>query len=148
MKLSQQSLSSIESAINQAISRFSSDDAPSVITDIHMQPNSSNGEILIYNDDDDLLASAIISEWDSYDGTDFYKDCERTLRSVLSKIKEDGALESLCIIKPYSFVLVDDDKETISEILLVDDDTLLASDQLLKGLDEELDAFLKDLLEN
>ena len=33
-------------------------------------------------------------------------------------------------------------------ILLVDDeDTLLLNDELLKGLDEELDAFLKDLLE-
>ena len=51
-------------------------------------------------------------------------------------------------MKPYSFVLVDDDKETVSELLLVDDeDTMLLDDELLKGLDEELDAFLKDLLE-
>ena len=34
------------------------------------------------------------------------------------------------------------------ELLLVDDEeTLLLNDELLKGLDEELDAFLKDLLE-
>ena len=51
-------------------------------------------------------------------------------------------------MKPYSFVLVDDDKETVSELLLVDDeDTMLLDDELLKGLDEELDAFLKNLLE-
>jgi hypothetical protein len=43
--------------------------------------------------------------------------------------------------------LVDDDKETIAELLLLDDDTLLVNEELLKGLDEELDAFLKDLLE-
>ena len=30
---------------------------------------------------------------------------------------------------------------------LSDDDTLLVNEELLKGLDEELDAFLKDLLE-
>ena len=30
---------------------------------------------------------------------------------------------------------------------LMDDDTLMISDELLKGLDEELDSFLKDLLE-
>ena len=29
----------------------------------------------------------------------------------------------------------------------MDDDTLLLNDELLKGLDEELDTFLKDLLE-
>ena len=31
--------------------------------------------------------------------------------------------------------------------MLLDDDTLLVNEELLKGLDEELDAFLKDLLE-
>jgi hypothetical protein len=30
----------------------------------------------------------------------------------------------------------------------MDDDTMLLSEGLLQGLDEELDAFLKDLLEN
>ena len=51
-------------------------------------------------------------------------------------------------MKPYSFTLVDGDKETVAELLLVDDDTLLLNDdELLKGLDAELDAFLKDLLE-
>lgn len=45
-------------------------------------------------------------------------------------------------MKPYSFVLVDEDRETVAELLLVDDeDTLLLNDELLKGLDEELDAF-------
>ena len=35
------------------------------------------------------------------------------------------------------------------ELLLIDDqETLLLHDGLLKGLDDELDAFLKELLEN
>ena len=51
------------------------------------------------------------------------------------------------ILKPFSFVLVDDDRETIAELLLMDDDTLLVNEELLKGLDEELDSFLKELLE-
>ena len=42
---------------------------------------------------------------------------------------------------------MDDEKETVAELLLMDDDTLLVNEELLKGLDEELDAFLKDLLE-
>ena len=32
-------------------------------------------------------------------------------------------------------------------MLLIDDDTLLVDDELLKGLDKELDEFLKNLLE-
>ena len=62
-------------------------------------------------------------------------------------LKNRGAFDKLTIMKPFSFVLVDDDKETIAELLLLDDDTLLVNEELLKGLDEELDAFLKDLLE-
>ena len=56
----------------------------------------------------------------------------------------------ICLLKPYSFVLVDADKETIADLMLVDDqETLLLHDgMLLEGLDDELDAFLKELLEN
>lgn len=84
-----------------------------------------------------------------YDGDDFYKEVEPVLRAEVTVLKDEGELDKLCLMKPYSFVLVDEEKETISELLLIDDeDTLLLDDELLKGLDEELDAFLKDLLEN
>ena len=62
-------------------------------------------------------------------------------------MKNAGDFEKVSILKPYSFVLVDEEKETIAELLLADDDTLLVSDELLKGLDKELDDFLKELLE-
>ena len=46
-------------------------------------------------------------------------------------------------------VLIDEEKETVAELLLIDDDeTLFINDELLKGLDEELNLFLKNLLEN
>ena len=83
----------------------------------------------------------------TYEGDDFYENMERILSNQLCNLKNRGAFDKLTIMKPFSFVLVDDDKETIAELLLLDDDTLLVNEELLKGLDEELDAFLKDLLE-
>ena len=83
----------------------------------------------------------------TYEGDDFYENMERILSNLLCNMKNQGAFYKLTIMKPFSFVLVDDDKETIVELLLLDDDTLLVNEELLKGLDEELDAFLKDLLE-
>ena len=62
-------------------------------------------------------------------------------------MKNEGKFDKLTILKPVSFVLVDDDRETMAELLLMDDDTLLVNEELLKGLDEELDSFLKELLE-
>lgn len=83
----------------------------------------------------------------TYDGDDFYENVERILSTLLHNMKNGGDFDKLAILKPYSFVLVDDEKETIAELLLMDDDTLLVNEELLKGLDEELDSFLKELLE-
>ena len=148
MKMSEQSRASIVSALKTALCRYASEGDETVVTDIHLQPNSESGELIIFDDDDQELSRTIINEWVEYESDDFYTVVEPILRAEVEALKESGKLERLCLMKPYSFVLVDEDKETVAELLLVDeDDTLLLNDELLKGLDEELDAFLKDLLE-
>ena len=147
MKLSQPSLSLLEETIKQAIGKYTCGCEQTVVTDIHLQANQSSGEFFIFDDDDKVLANATIEEWMTYEGDDFYENMERILSNLLCNMKNLGAFDKLTIMKPFSFVLVDDDKETIAELLLLDDDTLLVNEELLKGLDEELDAFLKDLLE-
>ncbi|WP_337559886.1 hypothetical protein [Phocaeicola plebeius] len=148
MKMSEQSRASIVSALKTALCRYTSEGDETVVTDIHLQPNSESGELIIFDDDDQELSRTIINEWVEYESDDFYTVVEPILRAEVEALKESGKLEKLCLMKPYSFVLVDEDKETVAELLLVDeDDTLLLNDELLKGLDEELDTFLKDLLE-
>ncbi len=85
----------------------------------------------------------MIEEWATYDGDDFMENVEPNLKSILCRMKDAGDFDKVTILKPYSFVLVDEDKETVAELLLIDDDTLLVDDELLKGLDKELDEFLK-----
>jgi hypothetical protein len=148
MKMSEQSRASIVSTLKTALCRYASEGDETVVTDIHLQPNSESGELIIFDDDDQELSRTIINEWVEYESDDFYTVVEPILRAEVEALKESGKLEKLCLMKPYSFVLVDEDKETVAELLLVDEDeTLLLNDELLKGLDEELDAFLKDLLE-
>lgn len=148
MEMSEQSRAAIASALKEALSRYVSGKEESVVTDIHLQPNSESGELVIYDDDDNELSRTIINEWVEYESDDFYTVVEPVLRTELEVLKGTGLLEKLNLMKPYSFVLVDEEKETVAELLLVDDEeTLLLNDELLKGLDEELDAFLKDLLE-
>ena len=141
MKLSQQSQSVIESAIRKAIGKFACGCEQTIVTDIHIQPNQNSGELCIFDDEDDELANVLIEEWSAYENDDFYENAERILRPILCRMKESGEFDKLTILKPYSFVLVDEERETIAELLLVDDDTLLVNDELLKGLDQELDAF-------
>ncbi len=147
MKLSQTSLSLIENTIRKAIEKYTCGCEQTIVTDIHLLANQGSGELAILNDEDEELGCATIEEWITYEGNNFYEDVERTLSALLNNMKSAGDFDKLGILKPYSFVLIDDEKETVTELLLMDDDTLLVNDELLKGLDEELDAFLKDLLE-
>ena len=41
-----------------------------------------------------------------------------------------------------------DDKETVEELYLVDDDTVIIDPDLMQGLDEDLDKFLENLLKD
>ena len=148
MKLSTESHLLIASTLKEALDKFSTECSQAVVTDIHLLPKQSSGELIVFNDDDEELAKTIIEEWVDYDNDDFDESVERILRADINKLQEEGALENLSLLKPYSFVLVDEERETIAELLLVDDDTLLVNDELLKGLDEELDDFLKQLLAN
>ena len=148
MDIREQSHAAIASVLKEALKRYISTGEESVLTDIHLHPNQESGELVVLDDDDAVLARTVINEWVNYEGDDFYAETEPLLRAEVAALKEAGVLDKLSLMKPYSFVLIDDEKETVADLLLVDDDeTLFLNDELLKGLDEELDAFLKDLLE-
>lgn len=148
MKLSAQSQASIAAALREAMEKYQADGEKTVVTDIHLQPKSDSGELLVFNDDDEELSRTVIEEWADYQADDFYSSAERALKAALRAWKDSGAADKTCLIRPFSFVMVDEDKESVAELMLIDDeDTLLLDGDLLKGLDEELDAFLKDLLE-
>lgn len=146
MKLSEESHSLIEQTLNDAIATFADEKEQSIITDIHLQPNNESGEFTIYNDDENELSKGIIEEWVESKDDNFMDDVEKVLRNILNHMKGNGVLDIPALIKPYSFVLVDDEKETVTELMLINDDTMLLSDNLLKGLDNELNDFLDKLL--
>lgn len=148
MKISEKTRTAISSTIKEAVCRYVPGEENSVVTDIHLQPKQDSGELIVFNDNDEELARTIIDEWIDDESEDFFKEVEPVLRAEIAALNDQGYFDKLSLVKPYSFVLVDEDKETVAELMLKDDeDTLLLDDELLKGLDEELDAFLKDLLE-
>ena len=57
-------------------------------------------------------------------------------------------LDSLSILKPFSFVLEDDDREVQEELYMVDDDIALLPPLSLDNLDSDLDEFLDNLLKS
>ena len=142
MNLEKQSQTAILTALKEALDKFPLGDGQStVVSDINLHPCLASGELVILDDDDHELARVEVSEWANC------VQAELQLRPLLDSLEKDGVLEKLPLLKPYSFVLIDDEHETVAELLLIDDETMMLNDGLLKGLDEELDAFLKQLLE-
>ena len=56
--------------------------------------------------------------------------------------------DNLSILKPYAFVLEDDDREAVAELYVVDGDTVIVDPDLMEGLDKDLDDFLENLLKS
>ena len=54
-------------------------------------------------------------------------------------------LSALHLLKPYSFVLIGENHETLKDLYLVDDDTIILDEELMKGLSEDLDHFWEEL---
>jgi hypothetical protein len=57
-------------------------------------------------------------------------------------------IENMSILKPFSFVLENDEKEPVAELYLVDDETVIIDPDLMQGLDKDLDDFFKKLFED
>lgn len=136
----------VKEVIRLALTKISGSEEDLSVTDIHIQPSQETGCIKIYDDEDNLLASDTIEEWKEYEEDNFNAGVAKVLKEEIEVLKKDGLIDSLKILKPYYFVLIDENKETIADIYLVDDDTLILNDELLKGLDKELDDFLEQLL--
>lgn len=145
MKATPQTIQQIERALKKVAAKYPKDNEELVLTDIHLQVKPDSGELLAFNDDDEELTRCVVEQWIDNKDENFYEEVTPVLRLCIQNMKE--TLENLSILKPYSFVLVDDDKETLSDLYLVDDETVIFDGELLKGLDEELDDFLKKLLE-
>ena len=145
MKATSQTIQQIERALRKVASKYPEGQEDMVLTDIHLQANADSGELLAFNDDDDELTRCVVEQWIGNGDDNFYKEITPVLRQCVAGMKETW--EKSSILKPFSFVLVDDDKETVCDLYLVDDDTMIVDGELLKGLDEDLDEFPKKLLE-
>ncbi|MCF0159389.1 MAG: hypothetical protein HUJ99_01240 [Bacteroidaceae bacterium] len=143
MKLSSESVSVINHSLDKLVSRFSNPE-DEIVTDIHLQPVFETGEIVIFNDEDAELDRFVLPELTGLNSRSAVKEVETILRRSLENYRKK--FEHLSILKPFSFVLVDMDKETISDLMLVDDDLVIADGELLKDLDKDLNDFLKHLL--
>lgn len=144
IKPSEQTTQQIERFIKKISQKFPPNDESSIVTDIHVRVSQESGEMVAFDDDDKEITRCVIEQWISNNDEDFYDSVERILTSSLASLSDIA--DSLEILKPYSFVLENDDKEYIAELYVADDDTVIIGKDLMEGLDNDLDTFLDNLL--
>jgi hypothetical protein len=146
MKATEQTLQQIERAIRKIADKFPQNTDDGIITDIHLRVNQETGELVAFNDDDKEITRCVIEQWIDNKDDNFFEEVENVLRSALNKHK--ATVEQIAILKPYSFVLEDEDHEHLAELYLVDDETVIIDTELMAGLDKDLDSFLENLLKD
>jgi hypothetical protein len=86
----------------------------------------------------------VVEQWINNIEENFYDSVTLILRKQLKNMS--NVVDNLGILKPYSFVLENDDKENVAELYFADDNTVIIGGDIMPGLDEELEKFLDDLI--
>ncbi|WP_278871190.1 hypothetical protein [Leyella stercorea] len=143
-KATEQTTQQIERFLKKIAQKFPPREDTSIVTDIHVRVSQGSGEMLAFDDDDNEVTRCVVEQWINNNDEDFYNSVEQTLISTFSALSTIA--DSLGILKPYSFVLENDDKDTIAELYIADDDTVIIGKDLMEGLDSDLNLFLEKLL--
>ena len=147
METSEQTIQQIQRAIRKVASRFPANVEATVMTDIHLRVTQESGELVAFDDDDNEITRVVIESWIDNKDEDFYENITTVLRSVLKNNARD-MVEKMSILRPFSFVLEDDDREHIAELYVADGDTIIVGGELLPDLDKDLDAFFDELIKD
>lgn len=143
-KATEQTTQQIERFLKKIAQKFPPREDTSIVTDIHVRVSQGSGEMLAFDDGDNEVTRCVVEQWINNNDEDFYNGVEQTLISTFSALSTIA--DSLGILKPYSFVLENDDKDTIAELYIADDDTVIIGKDLMEGLDSDLNLFLEKLL--
>lgn len=135
-KATEQTTQQIERFLKKIAQKFPPREDTSIVTDIHVRVSQGSGEMLAFDDDDNEVTRCVVEQWINNNDEDFYNGVEQTLISTFSALSTIA--DSLGILKPYSFVLENDDKDTIAELYIADDDTVIIGKDLMEGLDSDL----------
>lgn len=144
MNINEQTFQQIDRAIRKIADKYPATEEASLMTDIHIRVTQETGEMTAFDDDDVEINRCVIEQWINNADDNFYDQIASVIRKCLEKQKD--IIEQMSILKPFSFVLENDDKESVEELYLVDDETVIIDPDLMEGLGEDLDAFLEKLL--
>jgi len=143
MNCSAHTIQQVERALRKVAQKYQIQVENLPLTDLYLQVKQESGELLVFNDDDVELTRCVVEEWIGNTDEHFYEMVKPVLQKCI--LNQKDVLENLQILKPYSFVLIDEDKEALADLYLVDDETILVDGELMQGLESDLKTFWEEL---
>lgn len=145
METTEQAIQQIERAIRKVAAKFPANQEATVMTDIHLRVTQESGELVAFDDDDNEITRVVIEPWIDNKDENFYQEVTTVLRNVLHTNMRE-MVDQMSILRPFSFVLEDDDREHIAELYCADGETVILGGELLPNLEDDLDSFFENLI--
>lgn len=139
-----QSIQQVDRFLRKVSQKFISDEEPSLITDIHLRASQDSGDLMAFDDNENEISRCVVEEWIENKNDDFFEKVTATLRARLNNMADIA--ENLCLLKPYSFILENEDKEHVAELFVADDDISIIGGDIMQGWDKDLDDFFDKLM--
>lgn len=138
----------LETLIRESLSLLQTQFASEMLTDLYWQVNLSSGEFVVLNDNQQVLVRASVKEWvsDDVEKSLSIKEIEQILRNIVQKLEAENFLENINVQMPFSILMVDEDMENLCELFFVDEESVPLDNNIIRHIDEELDAFFKELM--
>lgn len=144
MKLTERTSQQIERFITKIAQKFPTNEDTNILTDIHLRVIQDSGEMLAFDDDDQEITRCVIEDWIDNKEENFYEESIGILRKSLQQ--QHDIIDKMGILKPFSFVMENDDQETVAELYVADDDTVIIGGDIMENLDKDLDDFFAKLM--
>ncbi|MBQ6161485.1 MAG: hypothetical protein IJK21_02415 [Prevotella sp.] len=144
MKAEELTIQQIERLLRKISEKFPQDDDTSILTDIHLRVAQESGEVIVVDDDEKEITRCVIEQWIDNKEENFYDEITSLLQGTMKQHRD--MLDNLGILKPYSFVLEDDEGEHVSELYIADDDIVIIEGDLMQDLEEDLNSFIDNLM--
>ena len=137
-------VASIAGAFCEAIEQVKNNDTFS-LSDMFVIFKSEEQLLSLYDDNEMLLTQIGLEEYDEAGDTDNIRIIA-LLRQALEMPEVADAFRSLGAVTPVSVILLNDEKEIVSELKTFDDEKIFLEDDFLKKAGKELDDFFEQLM--
>lgn len=112
--------------------------------------NKNEASLIIYDDNDNILYTAQLNEWDEWSANVTAEEAEEQFITLLSDVVNGDTLFELFneteYNGPFSLLYVDEQMNVLAELLTIDKENIMIGDEFWEKMDRELDEFYEKLM--